>query len=57
MVFIDSGYAEEHKNDGLRRAAQHLHGVLYRRVRFVGYVRFYVIFHCDSAESYTEIAR
>ncbi len=28
VVVVDGGHAEEHEDDGLGRAAQHLHGVL-----------------------------
>lgn len=50
MVLVDSRNTEEHENDRLRAAAQHLHGVLDGRVRLVGDVRLHVVLHCYTTE-------
>ena len=50
MAVVDRGQAEEHEDDRLRGAAQHLHGVLHRRVGLVRDVRLHVVLHRDPAE-------
>lgn len=55
MTFVDCGHAQEHEYDGFGRTAEHLHRVLYRRMRLVGYVRLYVVLHSYAAESNSTI--
>lgn len=50
VVVLDGGHAEEHEDDGLRGAGQHLQGVLDGRVRLVRDVRLDVVLHSDAAE-------
>ena len=50
VLVVDRVDAEEHENNRLRTAAQHLHGVFDGRVRFGRDVAFHVVFHRDAAE-------
>lgn len=52
MALVDRRDAQEHEDDRLRGTAQHFHRVFDRRVRLVGNVGFYVVFHGDTAEGY-----
>jgi arginine utilization protein RocB len=47
---VNRGDAEEHENNGLGRAAQHLERVLKRRLRLRRYVALDVVFHSDATE-------
>ena len=51
VLVVDGVDAEEHEDDGLRTAAQHLHCVLDGRVRLGRYVALHVILHRYPAES------
>ncbi len=50
MVVVDGGHAEEHEDDGLGGAAQHLHGVLERCLGLGANVALHVVLHGDAAE-------
>ena len=50
MIVVDGCHAEEHEDDGLRGAAQHLHGVLERRLRVGRDVSLHVVLARDAAE-------
>ena len=50
MVVVNGRNAEEHEDDGLGGAAQHLHGVLKRRLRVGGDVALHVVLASDAAE-------
>lgn len=49
---MHGGHPQEHKNDRFGRATQHLHGVFDGGVRFMGNIRFHVVFHGYSAKGY-----
>ena len=57
MVVVDGGHAQEHEDDRLARAAQHLHRVFQRRLRFGADVALHVVLHGDAAESDAERKR
>ena len=50
MFIMDGGHAQEHEDDGLGGAGQHLHGVLDCCLRLVGHVSLYIILHGDATE-------
>lgn len=53
VVRFNRRHAQEHENNGLRGAGQHLQRVFYCRVRFVRNVGLHVVLHCDAAEGDT----
>lgn len=57
MVFVDGRNAQKHKNDRFRRAAQHFHGILDGRMRFVRNVGLHVIFHRDTTKGYSKMKK
>jgi hypothetical protein len=57
VAVVDGGNTEEHEDDGLRRAAQHLQGIFDRRVRLVRYIGLHVIFHGYTTKSYSAEAK
>ena len=50
MVVVHRVDAQEHEDDRLRAARQHLHSVLDRRVRLGRDVALHVVLHRDAAE-------
>lgn len=50
MAFIDCSDTQEHEYNRFGRTAEHLHCILYCRMRLVRYVRLYVILHSYAAE-------
>ena len=50
MVVVYGGHAEEHEDDRLAGSAQHLHGVLERRLRLGADVALHVVLHRDAAK-------
>ena len=50
MIVVNGGHAQEHEDDRLRGGAQHLQGVLQRRLRLGRDVALDIILHCDATE-------
>ena len=50
MVIFDSRCSQQHEDDRLCHAAQHLQEVLDSRLRFLGDVEDNVLFHCDATK-------
>ena len=50
MVVVDGGDTQEHEDDRLRRAGQHLHRVLQRRLRVGRDVSLDVVLAGDATE-------
>lgn len=53
MPVVYSGHTEEHEDNGLRTARQHLHRVLDGCVRLVRYIGLDIVLHGDAAECYS----
>ena len=54
MVVVNGGHAQEHEDDRFRRSAQHLHGILQRRLRVGRDVPLDVVLAGDAAKCDSE---
>jgi hypothetical protein len=50
VVVMNRGDPKEHEDDGLRRAREHFHRVLHRRLRLGADVPLHVVLHRDAAK-------
>lgn len=57
MSIIYSCYAKKHEYNRFRRAGHHFQSVFYGCMRFLWYIRFHVIFHCNTTKCYANVGQ